>query len=101
MAIRVVVVGMGQRGQDWLREIQTNPAYEFVACVDSDKAVLNKLFQGASPNKCFTELSEAFEQNKCDAVIVATSPDSHVGPCELALTRGLACAGGKAFHAPS
>lgn len=90
MAIRVVVVGMGPRGQDWLREIQTNPGYELVACVDSDKAVLNKLFQGAPPNKSFAELSEALEHNKCDAVIVATSPDSHVGPCELALRRGLA-----------
>ena len=91
MAIRIVVVGMGPRGQDWLREIQTTSGYELVACVDSDQAVLGQVFgRGVSPNKCFTDLREALEQNKCDAVIVATSADSHVEPCELALSRGLA-----------
>ena len=91
MAIRVVVVGMGPRGQDWLREIQTAPGYELVACVDIDQAVLNQTsLRVISPDKCFTELGEALEQNECDAVIVATSPGSHVEPCELALSRGLA-----------
>jgi len=31
MATRIVVVGMGSRGQDWLREVQTAPGYELVA----------------------------------------------------------------------
>jgi predicted dehydrogenase len=82
---------MGPRGQDWLREIQTASGYEIVACVDSDRAVLNQISARVlAPDKCFTELSAALDHNKADAVIVATSPDSHVGPCELALTRGLA-----------
>ena len=90
MAIRVVVVGMGPRGQDWLREIQRDPAYELVGCVDSDRSALARAsLKGVSPKQCFTELSEALEQNNCDAVIVATSPESHVQPCELALGRGL------------
>ena len=91
MAIRIVVVGMGSRGQEWQREIQTAPAYELVGCVDIDRAVLNQASDklSISPKRCFTELTEALDQN-CDAVIVATSPESHVEPCELALTRGLA-----------
>jgi len=91
MAIRVVVVGLGPRGQDWLREIQTAPGYELTACVDIDQAALKQASsKGAAPRQCFTGLGEALNQNNCDAVIVATSAGSHVGPCELALARGLA-----------
>lgn len=91
MAIRIVVVGMGPRGQDWLREIQTAPAYELAACVDIDPAVLKQASsRGVSPDQSFTNLGEALDRKECDAVIVATSPGSHVEPCELALARGLA-----------
>ena len=98
MAIRVVVVGMGSRGQDWLREIQTASAYELVACVDTDSAVLEQASsKGVSPSKCFIDLRTALAQTKCDAVIVATSADSHVEPCELALSSGLAAMVEKPF----
>jgi len=88
MAIRVVVAGLGPRGLDWLREIQTASGYELVACVDTDPSILNQV--SVAPNKCFNHLAEALEQKSCDAVIVATSPGNHVEPCELALARGLA-----------
>ncbi|HEY0430158.1 MAG TPA: Gfo/Idh/MocA family oxidoreductase [Pyrinomonadaceae bacterium] len=88
MAIRVVVAGLGPRGLDWLREIQTATGYELVACVETDQSILNRV--SVTPNKRFTQLAEALAQNPCDAVIVATSPGNHVEPCELALSRGLA-----------
>ncbi len=91
MAIRVVVTGMGPRGQEWLREIQKDSEYELVACVDSDPAVLSQLSQtGVSAKRCCTALEKTLDQNECDAVIVATSPASHGEPCEVALLRGLA-----------
>ena len=91
MAIRIIVVGLGSRGQDWLREIQTAPAYELVGCVDIDQSALRQAaIKGISPKLCFTELKEALDQNNCDAVVVATSAESHLEPCELALARGLA-----------
>src|SRR6266481_6764223 len=40
MAIRIVVVGMGPRGQQWVREIQKNDRYELSACVDVDPSAL-------------------------------------------------------------
>lgn len=90
MALRVVVVGLGPRGQDWLRELQA-AGHELVAAVDNDPAVLSQTTgKHVSPTKCFTKLEAALDKNDCDAVIVATSPDSHVSPCELALARGLA-----------
>ena len=91
MAFRVVVVGLGPRGQDWLREIQNAPGFELAAGVDTDPQVLKQsASNGGSRTQCFTDLSAALDQNNCDAVIVATSVDSHVAPCELALARGLA-----------
>jgi predicted dehydrogenase len=92
MAIKVIVVGLGPRGQDWLREIQKASGYELVACVDIDPLALRKLCsEGVVTTKqCFAELAEALDQNKSDAVVVATSPGSHVGSCELALSRGVA-----------
>lgn len=99
MAIRVIVAGMGPRGQDWLREVQTAPAYELAACVDIDQATLQQAAGKLSvPSEhCFTELGEALDRNNCDAVIVATSPAGHVEPCELALARGLAVMAEKPF----
>lgn len=91
MALRVVVVGLGPRGHDWLRELQNAPGFEFAAGVDVDPVVLKQASgKGVSPSQCFADLSVALDQNKCDAVIVATSVDSHVEPCKLALARGLA-----------
>jgi predicted dehydrogenase len=82
MAIRVVVAGMGPRGQDWLREIQTASGFELAACIDTDQAILTQVSgRGIPPHKCFTELGEALEQIKCDALIVATSPDNHGESC--------------------
>jgi len=91
MALRVVVVGLGSRGHDWLREIENAPGFELAAAVDVDPLVLQQASaKGVLPSQCFADLSAALDQSKCDAVIVATSLDSHFKPCELALAHGLA-----------
>ncbi len=33
MAIRIAVVGLGPRGQEWVRNVRASPAFELVACV--------------------------------------------------------------------
>lgn len=99
MALRVVVVGLGPRGQDWLRELQA-AGHELVAAVDNDPKILKQTAGNTvSTTKCFSELGDALAKNDCDAVIVATSPDSHVAPCESALARGLAVLVEKPFTA--
>src|SRR6476620_2422516 len=98
MALRVVVVGLGPRGQDWLREIQNTPGFELAAAVDSDPRVLEQATsRGLSPAQAFTDLKTALEQHTSDAVIVSTSVDSHFDPCELALALGLAVVVEKPF----
>ena len=62
MAIRVVVVGLGPRGQEWLREIQNAPGFEFVAGVDVDPLVLKQASgNGVLPSQCFADLSAALD----------------------------------------
>lgn len=92
MAIRIVIAGLGGRGQDWVREVSAAPAFEFTGCVEIDPDVL---LSAAARLKipvelCFPTLDAALDQLDCDAVIVATSVDSHVAACEHALSRKLA-----------
>lgn len=92
MALKVVVVGAGHRGRDWLREVRASPAYELAACVDDDQAVLHDAASSLDipSEQCFVELDKALDQNESDAVIVASSADHHVQPCKTALSRNLA-----------
>ena len=92
MAIRVALVGLGRRGQEWVRQVRGAQAYELVACVDSDPAAVSRLPGDLSIGaaQCFTDLREALDRQRCDALIVASPPAAHVEPCEQALTRGIA-----------
>ena len=91
MAIRVIVAGMGQRGRDWAREVRADSSFELAACVDMDADVLGQASSNLSipPEQCFRELRTALDQTACEAVIVATSADSHTPICRAALARGL------------
>ena len=89
MAIRVGVVGMGHRGQDWLREIRAAQSFELAACVDVDPAALLRASArfGVGRNQCYTDLATALETSESQAVIVATPADYHAATCEIALDR--------------
>jgi predicted dehydrogenase len=92
MAIRIVVAGLGGRGQDWVREVRASAGFELAGCVEVEPAVL----QGSAAklnipsDLCFANLDQALNQVACDAVIVATSVGQHVAACEEALSRRLA-----------
>ena len=91
MAIRVVVVGMGPRGQDWVRQLRSNPAYEVVGCVEVDEERRQRASLDLSipPQQCFADLVVALDQCDAHAVVVATPAEDHKHTCELALLRGL------------
>ena len=92
MAIRLAVAGLGSRGRDWVRFVRADAAFELVACVEVDEEVLNQASSSLSipSEQRFTDLREALDKTGCEAVIVATSTDSHAEPCRAALARGLA-----------
>src|SRR5215510_15662102 len=92
MAIRIAVVGVGERGQDWIREVKSSPVFELAACVDVDPAALQRASArfGISSDQCFNDLGKALDKSGSQAVIVVTPPDCHATTCEVALDRNLA-----------
>ena len=92
MAIRIAVAGMGARGQDWVREVKSAPAFELAACVDVDTGALQRASAGLglSSDRCFTDLGKALDVTSCQAVIVVTPADCHATTCETALDRKVA-----------
>ncbi len=92
MAIGVVVVGMGARGEDWVREVRSSSAFELAAVVDNDPVTLASAMRRLriSSDRCYPELEQLLERQRCQAVIVATPADKHVHACEAALSRKLA-----------
>jgi predicted dehydrogenase len=92
MAIRIAVAGMGARGQEWAREIKAAPAFELTACVDVDRAALQRAAARLAlpAGQCFTNLEQALDTSRCEAVLVVTPADCHATTCETALARKLA-----------
>lgn len=90
MAIRVIVVGMGVRGQDWIRQLRSNPAYEVVGCVevDPERRQRASLSLNIPPERSFADLGMALDESLAQAVVVATPAENHKQACELALLRG-------------
>jgi len=92
MAIKIAIVGLGARGQDWVREVRASPAFELVAGVEIDQAVLQSACAKLQipQEDCFPNLEQALDRVACQAVIVATPVDLHVSACEEALSRKVA-----------
>ena len=91
MAIRLVVLGLGRRGHEWVRVLRATPGFELVGTVEPDpgrrRAAAAAL--GLPDGLCHDRLDAAIEAGAPQAAIVATSIDSHVEPCRDALARGL------------
>jgi predicted dehydrogenase len=92
MAAKVIIVGLGPRGRDWVREVRSEPDFELAACVDVDEEVLRQSAAalGIPHAQLFRSLEEAFASVDCNAVLVATAADRHTEVCETALSHGRA-----------
>ena len=91
MALAVAIAGMGGRGRQWAAEVRGHPDFELAACVDVSQEALRDAAStlGVPPEDAYPSLEDALESSRCDAVVVATSSNSHVAPCELAISSGL------------
>jgi predicted dehydrogenase len=87
-----VLTGAGARGRDWIRELRLHPGCELAGCVDVEPGALEAVGRelGVPSERRFGALEEALDSVRCDAVLVATPPGEHAGPCEAALERGMA-----------
>ena len=92
MAIRIAVVGLGPRGQEWVRQVRATKAFELSACVDVDNVALERASQSLNVprHQCFVDLGNALTKSAAGAMIVANPAEFHFETCEQALLRGLA-----------
>lgn len=91
MPLRVIVVGLGGRGRDWVRTVHAHPEATLVAAVDVDARVLDDAARAlALPREgCFAKLEDALRGTRADAAIVVTSLEHHVAPVRTAIDHGL------------
>lgn len=91
MAIRIGIVGLGLRGREWVLALRRTPGYEIAACVDVNSQTLREAAAAlAIPARCcYDRLEDALDDARPEAIIVATSIDSHVIPSRIVLARRL------------
>lgn len=89
MAIAVAIVGLGLRGGQWVEALRRTPGYALAACVDVDGPALHRAAAalGIPESQRFLSLEDALDATHPQAVIVATTIDSHVSPSETVLAR--------------
>lgn len=90
MAIRTVVVGLGSRGRQWLRELDRAPGFQLVAGVDpSPEALIDVGSSLREGTLLMRSLSEALGAG-VDAAIVASPTEEHAGDCRALLEHDVA-----------
>lgn len=88
--IRLVQVGMGGWGRDWMAITAAEPGVENVAYVDSSvEARTATVADGAAPGRVFVDLESALRATGAEAALVTTAVGSHVPVALEALAAGL------------
>jgi len=93
MAIKVAIVGLGPRGNDWIKQVRSAKAFELGVVVDVDQTVLTRAAQTHQIPKtsCFETLEQALVGNPdCQAVLVTTPATQHFNDCRTALSHSKA-----------
>lgn len=90
MSVRIVQVGMGVRGVQWARVIREDPRTTNVAYVRQrvDLARQQVVEWGEGNVPCFTNLGEALDTVKADAVLLVTPPEGHHEQAKIAFEHG-------------
>ena len=88
MALRIVVIGLGPRGREWVRVVRERPGHEVVAGVDPDPAAAAAARAEGSLT-VHASLADACAAAAPDAAIVATPPHRHREDVLAALAAGL------------
>lgn len=88
--LRLVQVGLGGWGRDWIKVVRAEPRVETVAFVDANPESLRLAQErGAPEDRCFASLEEALSTTQADAVLITTGANAHVPVALSALAAGL------------
>jgi predicted dehydrogenase len=86
--IRLALVGLGKMGLSHLSIVNSHPQVELVAVCDSAAYILDVLGTHAGLAG-YTDYRRLLDEQRPDAVLIATPPRSHVAMVRAALERGI------------
>lgn len=91
MQLKILQVGAGLRGSNWLEYVRNYPDATTVAVVDPDKEALSnaQMIMGSRACDYYQDVSEALNETKADAAIIATPSFLHARHVRQALEAGL------------
>jgi predicted dehydrogenase len=91
--LRVVLVGAGEWGSTWAKEIRSAPGYELAAIaeLDAELGLRAATGSGLPPSSVFASVSEAARMSPLDVALIAVPPAAHCGVALDALGAGLHC----------
>ena len=93
---RFIQVGLGGFGRYWIDHVMSRLTHELksveaaaVADINPDTFAHARQVYQLPPEKCYTDLVKAFEENPADFVVVVVPPAFHETVVDLALAHGL------------
>lgn len=91
MAIKIIHVGTGLRGRQWLEYVRDYPDILSVACVDLDPQALSNAKKKLGPDRCqyLSDVETAFHKVTAEAVLIASPSALHAEHALKALEAGL------------
>ncbi|MBI4839918.1 MAG: Gfo/Idh/MocA family oxidoreductase, partial [candidate division NC10 bacterium] len=91
MGMRVLVMGLGFFGKNWLKEVLACPECEVAGIVAKHPELLATVGEEftVAPSKRFTTIEEGLDRSQAQAVIVALPEMVHKRAILAALQRGL------------
>lgn len=92
--VRILQVGVGNRGRMWAEIITRRRDVDLVGLVDVNPARLAALVEeddlaGLASLPVFTDLTPALDSVACDAVLLVTPPDGHLAQARAVFAAGL------------
>jgi predicted dehydrogenase len=92
MVLKIIHIGVGIRGRQWLQLVKDYPEMTSVACVDADSRALDeaKSMSGFTACQYFNDVGTALCAVEADAALIASPSSLHTEHALKALETGLA-----------
>jgi predicted dehydrogenase len=91
MTLRVIHIGLGERGRHWLEYVYAHPDFDGIAGVDSAPAAIDRArgLPGQDHGRFFTDLGQALSEVEADAALITSPSFLHPAHARAALDAGL------------
>lgn len=88
--MRFIAAGLGNFGIHWATTIARNESTQLAAVVEPDpeRRLWAAAQLGLTPERCFAGIDDALANVDCDAVLVITTPETHLAVATAALRSG-------------